>query len=346
VSETKELLRRGIGEFEPMPDAFDRVLARRDRKRRNRRVAAAALGIALFALVMVGIGGLIRSSAPTTIPGDDPEPSPTEDLQPLWPQSSIDEVNRAQELADAGDPRYTWQVDPDFQDNIFMNPPEVEIINRFLRQELGWEEFRSGPFLAAARGARWIPGEGLDVRDPGVDPHIFTDVVYIRCATGGANPLYPDDMYGRGCAPTIDDVRYETVRIDVARLGRPGSYGIWAVTGWTPGPVVAQTVPPSGAEVAAVVEPFLQACVDGEGAERYLLTPEERALEDLYATSTGASYERYEYEIAGGPVWPSGSMELEVRLFADGGETVVRHRVGVSYEEGLLVFHAWAGGGS
>jgi hypothetical protein len=33
MSETKELLRRGVGEFEPMPDALERVLVRRDRKR-------------------------------------------------------------------------------------------------------------------------------------------------------------------------------------------------------------------------------------------------------------------------------------------------------------------------
>jgi hypothetical protein len=74
VSETKELLRRGVGEFEPMPDAFDRVLARRDRMRRNRRVAAAVLGLALLALVMVSIG-LIRASVPTTIPSGEGQPT-------------------------------------------------------------------------------------------------------------------------------------------------------------------------------------------------------------------------------------------------------------------------------
>jgi hypothetical protein len=83
VSETKELLRRGLGEFEPMPDAFDRVLARRDRKRLNRRVAAGVLGIALFALVMAGIG-LIRASVPTTIPADEGEPTVTVETTGTW----------------------------------------------------------------------------------------------------------------------------------------------------------------------------------------------------------------------------------------------------------------------
>ena len=31
-----------------MPDAFERVLARRDRKRRNQRIAAGVVGIAVF----------------------------------------------------------------------------------------------------------------------------------------------------------------------------------------------------------------------------------------------------------------------------------------------------------
>jgi Tol biopolymer transport system component len=69
VNETKELLRRGVGGFEPMPDAFERVLTRRDRKRRNQRVAAGVLGVA----IAIGVGWLginaIRSTAP--MPGGD-----------------------------------------------------------------------------------------------------------------------------------------------------------------------------------------------------------------------------------------------------------------------------------
>ena len=42
-----------------------------------------------------------------------PTEDPLKDLEPLWPQTSLDEVRQAQALADAGDPRYTWQVDHD-----------------------------------------------------------------------------------------------------------------------------------------------------------------------------------------------------------------------------------------
>jgi hypothetical protein len=69
VSETKELLRRGVGGFEPTPDAFDRVLARRDRKRRNQRAAAGVLGIAVFALAAIGFVRLLGSER---TPASDP----------------------------------------------------------------------------------------------------------------------------------------------------------------------------------------------------------------------------------------------------------------------------------
>jgi dipeptidyl aminopeptidase/acylaminoacyl peptidase len=72
VSETKELLRRGVGGFEPMPDAFERVLARRDHKRRNQRVAAGVLGIAVFALTAIGLARLLASGG---IPASQPWPT-------------------------------------------------------------------------------------------------------------------------------------------------------------------------------------------------------------------------------------------------------------------------------
>ena len=73
MSETKELLRRGVGGFEPMPDAFDRVLARRDRKQRNQRVAAGLLGIALFA---VGAIAFVRLLGSERTPANEPTPEP------------------------------------------------------------------------------------------------------------------------------------------------------------------------------------------------------------------------------------------------------------------------------
>jgi dipeptidyl aminopeptidase/acylaminoacyl peptidase len=50
MSDARELLRRGVGDYVPEPDGFDRVLRRRDRKRRNRRVGAGVVAVAIVAI--------------------------------------------------------------------------------------------------------------------------------------------------------------------------------------------------------------------------------------------------------------------------------------------------------
>ena len=84
MSETKELLRRGVGDFEPMPDAFERVLARRDRKRRNQRVAAGVIGIAVFALPAIGFVRLLGSEGGPAV-GPAKSPSATGSPSPVTP---------------------------------------------------------------------------------------------------------------------------------------------------------------------------------------------------------------------------------------------------------------------
>jgi hypothetical protein len=465
VSETKELLRRGVGEFEPMPDAFDRVLARRDRKRRNQRAAAGVLGIAVFALAAIGFvrllgsertpageprspfegtwistsdadGGTqtltvsvsadsaveivvtddiatVCSGTPSTMTGagrieggtqlvipapvytcDDgseaetlsgpsleeqlrdwtlfldpeadtltdgvggvwlregaeaPSPGPTASGQ-MWPQTSLEEVRQAQELADAGDPAYTWQVDPVLASygapDANGEPLKAEIFERFIREELGWEEFSGFAIHGYVEGGGHLEG-----------------VLFLRCAPGRTNPLYPKvypEMPSevRGCAPTIDDSRYETVRFNVEQEARFGPSGIWVVTGWemlqpaAPGSTfehlypdfdqrqVEQLAPPSNTEVTALLQAFLGARVDGEGAEKYLHRhvdgwgDEEVPL--LYATTGGTPYERSEIERVQGPVWPTGWIEFKVRLFAEDGTVVEQSFVVVRQENGRL----------
>ena len=80
MSDTRELLRRGVDGFEPMPDAFERVLARRDRKRRNQRIAAGVVGIAVFVAavwIVTSVGSFDRSRRRRTVPGA-AETGPTE----------------------------------------------------------------------------------------------------------------------------------------------------------------------------------------------------------------------------------------------------------------------------
>jgi hypothetical protein len=231
-----------------------------------------------------------------------PDPEPTTPI--LWPQSSLEEVREAQRLADAGDTDFTWQLEPGLEESLMTTPAYLdvpEIFARFLREELGWEFSR-------------LPGPGF-----GDGTIILT---FVRCAPGESNSIYPDDPRGGRCAPTIDDVRYETVAITVAQPGVRGPSGIWVVTQWETVEPVEQVVPLTESEATGIMEAFLQARIAGEGAERYFGGGGGTAPL-LYNTSTGAPFERYEFELVSGPEWPDDWMRFEVRLFADDGQTVV-----------------------
>jgi Tol biopolymer transport system component len=83
MAETKQLLERAKRAFDPPTDVMDALVARRDRKRRNQRVQAGALGIA----IAIGLGWLgvvaIRS---TPLPADEPLPSTPES----WSRVQLD----------------------------------------------------------------------------------------------------------------------------------------------------------------------------------------------------------------------------------------------------------------
>ena len=300
--DTKTLLRETQHRIALPQDVMGSLERRRQRKDRNRRVTAGVLGIAVFALAAIGFVRLLGSE------GTPASPRPTISGG-MWPQSSLGEVRQAQELADAGDPRYTWQVDPGLElERAWREGPyDAELLVRFLREELGWKEFQSIPGFDFGRGA-------------------YSRVDYIRCAPGRTNPVYPNDPSGGGCAPTLDEFRYETVRIDMAQPGRQGATGIWVVTRWEMIEPFEQVVPPSEAETTALLEPFLQARIEGKGAEEYVDVHQEFARDEipfLYTTPTGAPYERSEFEVVEGPLWPDGRMRFKVRLFAENSQTVV-----------------------
>jgi hypothetical protein len=282
------------------------------------------------------LGGVwVRGS--TQVPGLVPAASGQ-----MWPQTSYQEVVEAQQLADGGDPRYTWQVDPQLASADNLYPWDSEIVERFLQDGLGWEEWAvpSGVFAGAPGGS-------------------YNEVMLIRCAPGRTNPLYPDmpaDV--SGCAPTIDDFRYETVRIDLGQPGLRGPSGIWVVTTWEmlqpqePGTFyehlyphetlrqVEQVAPPSDAEVTALLQAFLGARVDGAGAERFVHRHlggfDDREVPVMYATTDGSPYEGYDIDRRQGPVWPSGWVEFRVHLFAEDGTEVEQTFVVVRQEDGRL----------
>lgn len=263
-----------------------------------------------------GVGEPTGSQAPT------PTVTPTATSQPsisvsMWPQSTLEEVRAAQERADAGDPDYTWQVDLQlFTDDTWTSDPgQIEIVDRFLREVLGWEAYVLNPFEGMARDGYY---------DTNYDQR------YLRCEPGRTNPLYPDEP----CAPTLDDLRYESVSLDLAQLVRQASDGIWVVSRWSRTAPFAQADPElDQAEAEAKLQAFAQARVDGEGAEGYVTafhsTDPQAQVPLLYATTAGARYERFEIERVGGPSWPYARMEYVIRMFAVGGDTVVEQPISV-----------------
>jgi hypothetical protein len=146
--------------------------------------------------------------------------------------------------------------------------------------------------------------------------------------------------------------------ISLEQPGRRGPSGVWVVTGWEmlqpvePGTFyehlyphfqlqqVEQVAPPSDAEATALLQAFLGARVDGEGAEQYVHRHrdgwDDVEVPILYATTGGSPYERYEIDRLQGPVWPSGWIEFRIHLFAEDGTEVEQSFIAVRQEDGRL----------
>ena len=302
-----------------------------------RGLGGAAAIVVATAVLAVSVGLIGRTSEPTPAPSATTIPSAGPISPPgfLWPQTTLDEVRRAQELVDAGDPRHRWQT--------FVEGGQVgqhhpcggagsgclnrakavggngEIFVRFLEEVLGWEEY----FWSE----EWSHIDGLK---PG-------DLVFVRCAAGSA-PVYPADPQRPICAPSIGNLQYERVKVNVTQLGT----SIWVVTGWEIIEPIESVVPPSDAQARAFLEAFAQARIDGEGAELFADFPPVGYLEEdlvrleiplLYATSTGAPYEQSSFEVVAGPMWPEGWSRILLRMFADGGQVTVEQRFLLAWDE-------------
>ena len=157
MSDVRTILERGVGGATPPPDGFERMLRRRDRKRRNQRIAAGVVGIAVFlaAVWIVTSGWSFDRGQPAvigpTVPdarvgfiGLPPEgatpstPEAGELVLSLWGRSTTDDgLLRAWVYADG---RLIWTKEGDFPYGA------NEITTGFLEQRLtpeGVERIRS-----------------------------------------------------------------------------------------------------------------------------------------------------------------------------------------------------------
>jgi hypothetical protein len=69
MSDTRDLLRRGIGDYEPTEGGLERVLRRRDQKRRNQRLSAM---IVAFAILGIGTAVFLRAYGSDEVPAAPP----------------------------------------------------------------------------------------------------------------------------------------------------------------------------------------------------------------------------------------------------------------------------------
>ena len=76
MSDLRTILERGVGGATPPPDGFERMLHRHDRKRRNQRIAAGVVGIAVFVAVVWIVRDVALFDRSET-PADRPTPSVT-----------------------------------------------------------------------------------------------------------------------------------------------------------------------------------------------------------------------------------------------------------------------------
>jgi hypothetical protein len=69
MSDLRTTLERGLGGATPPPDGLERLLLRHDRKRRNQRITAGAVGIAVFlAAILVATGGPLDRAQEGSLP--------------------------------------------------------------------------------------------------------------------------------------------------------------------------------------------------------------------------------------------------------------------------------------
>ncbi len=269
--------------------AWRDILARRPMARLVPALGSGAAAVVLAAVLALNVG------LPPA-PGATPSPQASATSNPpsgsMWPQSTLEEVEAAQALADGGDPRYTWQLGEDLEAHLAQGGPyREEIFRRFLEDVLGWEDFH------------WTLGEGLYLDLPGV--------FFLRCA-----PSPADVFLDGGCEPTIDGYRYETVHLTIGQPGRQGPSGIWLVTSWK---VIEpyERPAPLEADVDELLKGFVAARVAGEGAEQYL-DETEASVPLLYATTAGSRYESGGFEEVCCYEWPYGLRAFWVWLEVDG----------------------------
>jgi len=200
-SELKELLRERA-EQAGIDPAIPHQVIRRARSRRRRTIAVSGLvSIALVLGAVVGVRAILDFEPPRDVAAG-PE------WRGLWPQTTRQEAEAAQEAADSRLDGAECPADPEscLQDDVLWQLGLGEVATRYAVEELGW----------SAASMPEVPDLAPDAPGP-----VGVEVV--------------------SCSPnSFCDPRF-TAEITLERLLRPDRFGLWFVTG------AQQTITPAAA---------------------------------------------------------------------------------------------------
>jgi hypothetical protein len=277
-SELKQLL-RDRAEEAPTDPAFTPQLLRRARSRRRRTVVVAGmLTVAVVTGSIVGVRAALNVEPPRRISG-------AGEWRGLWPQSTREKAEEAQEAADMRIAEgFDCTDDPEIsclQDDILWQLDGVEVATRYALDVLEWDR----PFIE----------EGFDV--------------------SGADDPGPVLLHMGTCKTFATEACSYEARVTIERLIRSGRGRLWFVTG------VALSASVERAE--AMVRAFLQARLVGSGADRYLSSVAKGTYDEhveglsLYGDFTG-------FRVLESIVVREGVYRFEILLEAPGSEPQAR----------------------
>ena len=227
----RQVFERMMRGFVPPDDSFERLLNRRDRKRRNQRIGAVTLAIIL---ALVSLVALTRAFRPTERPADEPTPKPQGIFSEVGGWIVYGPLGEKCEPSPCSHEEGIWAVDPAHPDD-----PSSQIqLSRRNGTPLAW----------SSDGSRL-----LILRNHKVPHQAFGSNLFVLNADGTETRLTDGDAWiaGGSFSPDGSKVVYGTYGVHIP----PGIFVVDAGGGTPPllltgGDLLSPTFSPDGSKIA------------------------------------------------------------------------------------------------
>jgi len=172
MSDPRSLLERESGRFIQADGAFERLVRRRDHKRRNQRIAAGVLGIAVFAFAAIGFVRLLGAErgsviGPATSPSPTASPSPVTQPSPSFTET-FDSPLHGLSIGYPSGWRTRAASEPWSHGEVTFDAPEVDVIfDPTLRDDL-YLAMVSEPLDPGESEYEWVRDAVLDFPSFGI----------------------------------------------------------------------------------------------------------------------------------------------------------------------------------